>query len=172
MDFVQISPEIRRISCGFHLLKSAGFRTDFTCWNPADFERPIARNGKPNVLNLNKTVKHIFQQIKCLQNNYYELTESRNLIKRNLVISVYWYITREICHINGWYCHLHFWYWVDTFRCDMILWHMKLTVRLCTKARSWKQCSRGKKFQVSELIHIFSVTRPGFFPRGRPARWG
>ena len=33
--------EIRRISYGFHLLKSAGFR--------ADFERPIARNGKPYV---------------------------------------------------------------------------------------------------------------------------
>ena len=43
--------EIRRISCGFHL-KSAGFRTDFTCWNPADFERPIARNGKPYVFNV------------------------------------------------------------------------------------------------------------------------
>ena len=32
-DFVWISPEIRQISCGFR----------------ADFERPIARNGKPSV---------------------------------------------------------------------------------------------------------------------------
>ena len=61
----QISGEIWRISGGFHV-KSARFCVDFTwnppdfvrispaeirriSWNPADFERPIARNGKPNV---------------------------------------------------------------------------------------------------------------------------
>ena len=46
----QISGEIWWISCRFQV-KPAGFHADFTS-NPPDFERPIARNGKPYVFSL------------------------------------------------------------------------------------------------------------------------
>ena len=78
-----ISGEIWQISCGFHL-KSARFCADFTwnlvdfmqispgihriSWNPADFERPIARNGKPYVfLVLSQTSVFMVLQLAMLK---------------------------------------------------------------------------------------------------------
>ena len=62
VDFVRISGEIWRILYGFQV-KSGRFCMDFEksgrfqvksarfhTWNPPDFERPFARNGKPYVI--------------------------------------------------------------------------------------------------------------------------
>ena len=55
-------------------MKSGGFRTDFMksggfqvkSWNPPDFERPIARTGKPYVFSGHQKVKVTWSEVMCL----------------------------------------------------------------------------------------------------------